>query len=105
MKVVFHDWVTVVNVEAHSRRHFLQEVEAAMQNCLADLIGISAGFDNHVEDWGGLLHTEDYEEIGSRVRSAADRNGGGCFAVLEGGYNHQVLGENVLALMQGMAGR
>jgi len=99
------NWVTVVNVEAHSRGHFLQEVEAAMQNCRADLIGISAGFDNHVEDWGGLLHTEDYEEIGYRVRSAAVRNGGGCFAVLEGGYNHQVLGENVLALMQGMAGR
>jgi acetoin utilization deacetylase AcuC-like enzyme len=74
-----------------------------MKNCRADLIGISAGFDNHSADWGGLLHTEDYEEIGHRVRSAADRNGGGCFAILEGGYNHEVLGENVLALIQGMA--
>jgi len=98
------DWATVINVEAGSRSAYLREVEAAMKTCRADLIGISAGFDNHIADWGGLLHTKDYEEIGRRVRSAADRNGGGCFAVLEGGYNHEVLGENVLALIQGMAG-
>jgi len=78
-------------------------VEEVMKNCRADLIGISAGFDNHAEDWGGLLNTEDYEEIGYRVRSAADRNEGGCFGILEGGYNHEVLGANVLALIQGMA--
>jgi acetoin utilization deacetylase AcuC-like enzyme len=99
------NWSTVINVEVDSRSHYLQKVEEAMKNCRADLIGISAGFDNHVADWGGLLHTEDYEEIGYRVRSAADRNGGGCFAILEGGYNHEVLGENVLALIQSMAGR
>jgi len=99
------NWVTVINVEAHSRSRYLQEVEETLKNCRADLIGISAGFDNHVEDWGGLLYTEDYEEIGCRVRAAAVRKGGGGFAVLEGGYNHQVLGENVLALMQGMAGK
>ena len=99
------DGVTVVNVEANSRSRYLQEVEKVMKNCRADLIGISAGFDNHAEDWGGLLCTEDCEEIGYRVCSAAVRNGGGCFAVLEGGYNHKVLGENVLALMQGMSGK
>ena len=97
------DWVTVINVEARNRSQYLQVVEEAMKNCRADLIGISAGFDNHAEDWGGLLYTEDFEEIGYRVRSAAVRNRGGCFAILEGGYNHQVLGENVLALLQGMA--
>jgi acetoin utilization deacetylase AcuC-like enzyme len=97
------NWATVINVEVHSRSHYLLEVEVAMKNCRADLIGVSAGFDNHAADWGGLLHTEDYEEIGYRVRAAADKNGGGCFAILEGGYNHEVLGENVLALIQGMA--
>jgi acetoin utilization deacetylase AcuC-like enzyme len=97
------NWVTVVNVEGHSRRRYLQEVEEAMKNVRADLIGTSAGFDHHVADWGGLLNTEDYEEIGYRVRLASDRNEGGCFGILEGGYNHDVLGENVLALIQGMA--
>ena len=97
------NWVTVVNIEGHSRNRYLQAVKTAMQNCRADLIGISAGFDNHAADWGGLLNTEDYEEIGYRVRSAADRNQGGCFGILEGGYNHEVLGDNALALIQGMA--
>jgi acetoin utilization deacetylase AcuC-like enzyme len=99
------NWATVINVEARSRSQYLDEVETTMGDCRVDLIGISAGFDNHAADWGGLLRTEDYETIGKRVASAAARNEGGCFAVLEGGYNHEVLGENVLALIQGMAGR
>ncbi|MBT8332775.1 MAG: histone deacetylase family protein [Deltaproteobacteria bacterium] len=96
-------WVTVNNIESLSRSDYLKEVESAMKNCQADLIGISAGFDNHTDDWGGLLYTEDYEEIGYRVRSAADAMGGGCFAILEGGYNHEVLGQNVMALIKGMS--
>jgi len=97
------NWVTVNNIESLSRSDYLKEVESALKNCQADLIGISAGFDNHTDDWGGLLYTEDYEEIGYRVRSAADAVGGGCFAILEGGYNHEVLGQNVMALIKGMS--
>jgi acetoin utilization deacetylase AcuC-like enzyme len=97
-------WATVINVEAESRTRYLYEVEEAMKNCSVDIIGISAGFDNHIADWGGLLHTEDYEEIGYMVKAAAAR-GSGCFAILEGGYNHDVLGNNVLALINGMAER
>ena len=55
-----------------------------MATCQADIIGRSAGFDNHLEDWGGLLLTEDYFEIGRMVREAGERSGGGCFAILEG---------------------
>lgn len=89
---------------APASRQDLAAVHTEMNSCRADLIGISAGFDNHVDDWGGLLGTEDYRQIGAMVRSAADRNGGGCFAILEGGYNHTVLGKNVYALISGMAG-
>jgi acetoin utilization deacetylase AcuC-like enzyme len=74
-----------------------------MEACEADMIAISAGFDNHEQDWGGTLKTEDYTEIGRLVREAADRNKGGCFAILEGGYNHRVLGHNVLALIEGLS--
>ena len=95
-------WVEILNPEAADRDAYLEEVRIALEDTAADMIAVSAGFDNHVEDWGGLLYTEDYEEIGYRVRSAADRNEGGCFGILEGGYNHEVLGENVLALIQGM---
>ncbi len=95
--------VTVYNPGAYERNAYLAEVAREMETCEADIIGVSAGFDNHRADWGGLMATEDYREIGRVVRRTARRNGGGCFAILEGGYNHNVLGENVLALMRGLA--
>lgn len=98
------NWVTVHNVLAHHRGEYLKEVTVQMQTCRADIIGISAGFDNHRKDWGGVLETEDYFEIGKIVRAAAERQGGGCFAILEGGYNHSVLGHNVMALAGGLSG-
>jgi acetoin utilization deacetylase AcuC-like enzyme len=98
------DYVGIHNPGAHERRAYLAEVEEELGRFPADIIGISAGFDNHRQDWGGLLMTEDYREMGRMVRSAARRNGGGCFALLEGGYNYDVLGKNALALIQGMSG-
>jgi acetoin utilization deacetylase AcuC-like enzyme len=94
--------VTVHNVEASDRQSFLDEIEKELDGCQVDLIGISAGFDNHRDDWGGLLLTQDYFKIGQLVKAAASRFGGGCFGILEGGYNHQVLGQNVMALIEGL---
>lgn len=96
------DWVRVYNPQARRREEYLAEVAAQMEACSVDLIGVSAGFDLHELDWGGRLRTEDYQQIGRLVRAAALRCGGGCFAILEGGYNHAVLGQNVQALIQGM---
>jgi acetoin utilization deacetylase AcuC-like enzyme len=96
------DWVKVYNVEANDREAYLEEVKKEMDQCDVDLIGISAGFDNHERDWGGTLRTDDYSEIGRMVLGAAKRSGGGCFGILEGGYNHTVLGHNVLALIEGL---
>ncbi len=97
------EWVEVHNPSARDRREYLQEVEGALASAQVDVIGISAGFDFHQEDWGGLLTTEDYEIIGRRVRETARASGGGCFAILEGGYNHRVLGVNAAALLEGLA--
>jgi acetoin utilization deacetylase AcuC-like enzyme len=97
------DYVTVYNIDSFDRFAYIDRVTREMENCTADLIGISAGFDNHKNDWGGLLETKDYQIIGQLVKSAAVRNGGGCFAILEGGYNHDVLGENVMALIDGLS--
>ena len=99
------DWVIIHNVTTHSREVYMNEVAEEMEHCQADIIGISAGFDNHEEDWGGTLATDDYKEIGHMVRGAAERCSGGCFGILEGGYNHQVLGHNVLALIKGLSGK
>jgi acetoin utilization deacetylase AcuC-like enzyme len=68
-----------------------------------NIIAVSAGFDRHRDDWGGILETDDYREIGKIVREHAEEKcEGRRFAVLEGGYNHQVLGKNVRAFVTGM---
>jgi acetoin utilization deacetylase AcuC-like enzyme len=97
------DWVRVHNVEAREREAYLAEVAAELEACRTDIIAVSAGFDLHRDDWGGRLATEDYHEIGRLCGRAAAGRGAGLFAALEGGYNHQVLGDNVLALIRGMA--
>jgi acetoin utilization deacetylase AcuC-like enzyme len=97
------DYIGIHNPGAHERKAYLWEVAEELARCRADIIGVSAGFDNHRQDWGGLLMTEDYFEMGRMVREAARRNRAGCFAVLEGGYNPHVLGKNVLSLIKGMS--
>jgi len=99
-EVVYH------HVEGPGRQDFLADLQdflAARKDC--DLVAVSAGFDRHVRDWGGLLTTEDYRTIGAMLRDYAGRTcGGRVFAVLEGGYNHEVLGKNVRAFVEGLAG-
>lgn len=95
-------YARVYNVHAQDRIAYLEEVAGELDRDRYDIIGISAGFDNHEDDWGRVLKTEDYYEIGRLVRQAAFKAKGGYFALLEGGYNHRVLGQNALALIEGM---
>lgn len=95
--------VAVANIQENNRETFLENVEKALSQNEYDVIAISAGFDRHREDWGGTLTTEDYHTIGRNVRDfALNQCEGRYFAVLEGGYNTDVLGENALALCRGM---
>ena len=95
-------YVSIYNPSASYPEEYLKNVESRLFSEKVDIIGVSAGFDNHAEDWGGLLSTADYKEMGRMVREASKKNGGGCFAILEGGYNHSVLGQNVMAFIEGM---
>jgi acetoin utilization deacetylase AcuC-like enzyme len=95
-------YVTILNPGGQDRNAYLRDVQNALDKTDADMIAVSAGFDNHENDWGGLLKTEDYKDMGRLVREAARRNKGGCFGILEGGYNHAVLGKNVLAFIEGL---
>ena len=96
--------VTIHNPESHDRVRYLREVEAELSRTKADIIAVSAGFDNHAEDWGGVLLTEDYQTMGRMVHETSRRLSIGCFGVLEGGYNHGVLGQNVKAFLRGLQG-
>lgn len=66
---------------------YLKQVETAFKGFDFDLVGVSAGFDAYVEDWGKLLSAEDYQKIGNIIREGAEKCGGRRFAVLEGGYH------------------
>jgi len=90
--------------EASGGQEFIEEVKKSFERAEGfDILAVSAGFDRHVEDWGGLLTTEDYRTIGSLVKRYSQKVcKGRRFAVLEGGYNHSVLGQNVRAFLKGM---
>ncbi len=63
---------------------------------------ISAGFDRGLDDWGNLLGRDDYRTLGEIARNyAAEHCQGKRYALLEGGYNHSVLGKHVLAFLEG----
>jgi len=90
--------------EGSNRDPFLKDLQQALQTEKAyDILAVSAGFDRHEEDWGGLLKTEDYFDIGKWVKeSSLQHCRGRRFGVLEGGYNHAVLGRNVRRFLQGL---
>jgi len=96
--------VTYFHPEGISRQSYIDELNRFVSVRLGpfDILAVSAGFDRHEQDWGGLLKTEDYHTIGIILREFADNKcWGRRFAVLEGGYNHSVLGRNVRAFLDG----
>ncbi|MFO8009247.1 MAG: histone deacetylase family protein [Dehalococcoidia bacterium] len=96
--------VVYLRPDDRSREAYIESVARLLDTVQADIIAVSAGFDLHEDDWGGLLKTDDYETIGREVARFSDRAcRGRRFAVLEGGYNHTVLGGNVRALLEGMS--
>ena len=96
--------VSYFHPEGTDRESFLKDLQRSLQTDGSyEIIAISAGFDRHEEDWGGLLKTEDYLSIGRWVKEFSLRRcKGRRFGVLEGGYNHSVLGRNVKSLLQGL---
>ncbi|RLF11990.1 MAG: histone deacetylase family protein [Thermoprotei archaeon] len=81
---------------------FTSDLERFLEAKDFDVIAVSAGFDRALEDWGGLMSARDYEEVGKVIREFSQRKcDGRRFAVLEGGYNHEVLGRNVKAFLEG----
>ena len=96
--------VTYFHVEGRNRETYLNDLTRSLttkKDC--DIVAVSAGFDRHKQDWGGLLKTEDYRTIGRMLKEFAEEVcQGRRYGVLEGGYNHAVLGKNVRSLLEGM---
>jgi acetoin utilization deacetylase AcuC-like enzyme len=95
--------VSYYHPEGGNRESFLQDLQQSLETKRPyDIIAVSAGFDRHEEDWGGMLTTEDYRCIGKWAKEFSLQHcQGRRFGVLEGGYNHSVLGRIVKAFLQG----
>lgn len=95
--------VKILNPESYSRKEYILEVEDYMQSLNdIDIFVASAGFDQGVEDWGNLLTPKDYTELGRLMKEYSKKLcSGRRYALLEGGYNHDVIGKNAGAFCQG----
>lgn len=95
--------LTIMNPKSRERKEYVKEVDSRLEREKRyDILGVSAGFDEHVDDWGGNLNTEDYLRLGRKLKEFSEEKcQGRRFALLEGGYNHDVLGKNVEAFIDG----
>ena len=95
--------VEILNPMSSPANYYLKSVKDYMENLKGiDIITASAGFDQGIEDWGNLLSPKDYSILGSLMKEYSEKLcDGRRFAILEGGYNHDVLGKNVNAFCQG----
>lgn len=96
--------VKILNPDGMTNMQYLQEVRAYMEDLEdIDIFAASAGFDQGKEDWGHLLTPEDYTSLGAMMKEFSEKLcNGRRYAILEGGYNHDVLGYNVQAFCEGL---
>jgi len=100
-----NDCVDVLNIQSSTPEYFIYETESALDSIVsADIIAISAGFDQYIMDWGANLSTDDYNTIGKIAGSfAINKCDGRIFSIFEGGYYIPDLGKNTLALIDGIS--
>ena len=89
--------------EASIASDFIKDMEEDLERLKpCDILAVSAGFDRGKSDWQNMLGPADYTKIGIILKDFAEEQcEGKRFALLEGGYNHLVLGEHVAAFLEG----
>ncbi len=94
------------NPNGNGDKQYIDDVKRSLKTAPdVDIIVASAGFDQYEEDWGGNLSTEAFHEIGQIMSEfARERCNGRLYGLLEGGYNFEDLGKNVLAFCDGIRG-
>ena len=95
--------VKILNPDSSGRTGYLKEVQNYIDELdNIDIFVASAGFDQGIEDWGHLLYPEDYSELGQLMKTYSKKLcKGRRYALLEGGYNHEVLPKNVKSFCNG----
>ena len=94
------------NPSGNGDEQYLRDVKSSLDSAPdVDIIVASAGFDQYEEDWGGNLSTDAFRKIGKMMCDfAEERCEGRRYGLLEGGYNFEDLGKNVLAFCDGLRG-
>jgi acetoin utilization deacetylase AcuC-like enzyme len=97
---------TIYNPRGNGDDQYLKDVKLNLDSAPdVDIIVASAGFDQYEEDWGGNLSTDAFRKIGGMMKEfAEERCEGRRYGLLEGGYNFEDLGKNVLAFCDGLRG-
>ncbi|MFX1308802.1 MAG: histone deacetylase family protein [Promethearchaeota archaeon] len=95
--------VKILNPYSSGRTGYIKEVKTYMKALNdIDIFVASAGFDQGIDDWGHLLYPEDYYELGKLMKIYSEKLcKGKRYALLEGGYNHNVIPKNVDSFCQG----
>ncbi|MFW9865500.1 MAG: histone deacetylase family protein [Candidatus Thorarchaeota archaeon] len=95
--------VKILNPSSSGRNNYMKETEEYLERLNnIDILVASAGFDQGINDWGNLLYPDDYFELGQLMKTYSEKLcKGKRFALLEGGYNHDVLPKNVDSFCQG----
>jgi acetoin utilization deacetylase AcuC-like enzyme len=99
--------IVIHNPSGFGEEEYLENVRKGLDKSPeVDIIAASAGFDQYIDDWGGKLSTEAFAKIGAIMHEFAEENSEGRrFGLLEGGYNFEDLGKNVLAFCDGLRGK
>ncbi|WP_457557294.1 histone deacetylase family protein [Candidatus Harpocratesius sp.] len=93
----------IINPDARSESVYLEIVQESLDNARkCDVIAVSAGFDQGLNDWGDLLSVKAYHEIGLMVKEFSEDHCNGIrFALLEGGYNSSAMALNAEGFLSG----
>ncbi|TFF90154.1 MAG: histone deacetylase family protein [Promethearchaeota archaeon] len=96
--------VKILNPDSSSNVRYIEKVENYMEQLEnIEIFAASAGFDQGVDDWGHLLEPEDYTRLGELMKEYSEKLcDGKRYALLEGGYNHDVIGNNVDHFCKGL---
>lgn len=88
--------IKILNPSSNSEINYLKSIKKTIDSLEnVDIICASAGFDNAVGDWGNTLTTDGYAKIGSMLKESSERLcEGRRFAILEGGYNFNLMPTN-----------
>jgi acetoin utilization deacetylase AcuC-like enzyme len=95
--------IQILNPSSTNEQEYLNEVKNAFESLSnIDIIVASAGFDNAKGDWGETLSTESYNQIGKWMKEYSLKL---CFgrryALLEGGYNYNLMPTNFDSFCKG----